>query len=118
MRSLIQKLLDTYDSHDEFKRQLENYHNYIQSEDGRFAHDVFKTSKMALLAELLSARYTKLPASEKDIQQRVFYQLDQMFDFLMAPMRTVNEKHRKREAIYNPKTLMGANLIKSNKKGN
>ena len=118
MRSLIQNLLDTYDSHDEFKRQLENYHNYIQSEDGRFAHDVFKTSKLAVLSELLSARFTKLPADEKDIQQRVFYQLDQMFDFLMAPMRLVNEKHRKQAAIYNPKTLMGANLTKSNKKGN
>ena len=118
MRSLIQNLLDLYEENDEFKRKLENYHNYIQSDDGRFAHDVFHTSKIGVLSELLSARFTKLPADEKDVQQRVFYQLDQMFDFLMAPMRLVNEKHRKQAAIYNPKTLMGANQIKSNKKGN
>jgi hypothetical protein len=116
MRNLIQRLLDTYEVHDEFKRQLENYHNYIQSEDGRFAHDVFKTSRLAIMSELLSARYTKLPAGTKDVQQRVFYELDRMFDFLMAPMRMVNEKRAKRTAIYNPKA-MGAKNSNPTRKG-
>ncbi len=107
MKNLITDLIDTYEKHDEFKRQLENYHNYVESDDGRFVHDIFKTSKLAILSELLSARFTKLPATEKDVQQRVLYQLDQMLEFLMAPMRVVNEKRRRRSATYNP-NLMGA----------
>lgn len=117
MKNLITDLLDTYDRYDEFKRQLENYHNFVQSEDGKFVHDVFKTSKLAMIHELLSARFTKLTAGEKDVQQRVIYQLDQMFDFLMAPMRVVNERKNRRTAIYNPKDLMGAANPNPAKKG-
>jgi hypothetical protein len=117
MKNLITDLLDTYDNYDEFKRQLENYHNWVQSEDGQFVHDVFKTSKLAMTLELLSARFTKLSAGEKDVQQRVIYQLDQVLEFLMAPMKVVNERHNRRSAIYNPKNLMAAGT-KPAKKGN
>ena len=108
MKNLIQDLLDTYERFDDFKRQLELYHKFVSSEDGRFVYDVFKTSKLAMINELLSARFTKLTAGEKDVQQRVIYQLDQVFDFLMAPLRLVNERKSRRTAIYNPKNLMGA----------
>ena len=106
MKNLIRELLDTYDRFDEFKRKLQNYHNYITSDEGEFVRDVFRTTKVAMNVEMFSARFTKLPASEKDIKQRAFYELDQMLDFLMAPMRVVNEKS-KGMSTYGPK-LMGA----------
>ena len=106
MKNLISELLDTYDRYDEFKRKLQNYHNYIQSDEGEFVRDVFKTTKLAMNVEMFTARFTKLPASEKDIKQRTFYELDQMLDFLMAPMRVVNAKS-KSMGTYGPK-LMGA----------
>jgi hypothetical protein len=117
VKNLITDLLNTYERFDEFKRQLENYHNWVQSEDGQFVHDVFKTSKVSILQELLSARFTKLSAGEKDVQQRVIYQLDQVFDFLMAPMRVVNERNKMRSATYNPRDLMGAGKLNPAKKG-
>ena len=106
MKNLIRELLDTYERYDEFKRKLQNYHNYIESDEGEFVRDVFRTTKMAINVEMFSARFTKLSASEKDVQQRTFYQLDQMLDFLMAPMRVVNERS-KSMGTYGPK-LMGA----------
>ena len=106
MKNLIRELLDTYDKYDEFKRKLQNYHNYITSDEGEFVRDVFRTTKLALTVEMFSARFTKLPAGEKDVQQRTFYQIDKMLDFLMAPMKVVNEKS-KSMGTYGPK-LMGA----------
>jgi hypothetical protein len=106
MKNLISELLDTYNRYDEFKRKLQNYHNYIQSDEGEFVRDVFKTTKIAMNVEMFTARFTKLTAGEKDIKQRTFYELDQMLDFLMAPMRVVNEKS-KSMGTYGPK-IMGA----------
>lgn len=117
MRNLINQLLDTYERHDEFKRQLENYHNFVQGDEGRFVYDVFKTSKLTMLQELLSWRYTKLTATEKDVQQRTIYQLDQMLEFLMAPMRMVNERKSRRSAILNPQKSMAAAKTKPAKRG-
>jgi hypothetical protein len=106
MRNLINELLDTYNKYDEFKRKLQNYDNYIKSDEGAFVRDVLKTTKLAINVEVFTARFTKLSAVEKDVQQRTFYQLDQMLDFLMAPMRVVNEKSKSMKT-YGPK-LMGA----------
>lgn len=113
MKSLINELLDTYNRYDEFKRKLQNYHNYITSEEGEFVRDVFRTTKLAITVEMFTARFTKLSAGEKDVQQRTFYQLDQMLDFLMAPMKVVNEKSKKM-STYGPQ-LMGA--VKPNPTG-
>ena len=101
MKTLINELLETYDNHDEFKRQLENYHHFVQSESGKFVYDVFKVCQTSIVNELLTARYTKLSPAEKDVTQKIIYQLNQIFTFLMAPMRMVNKKKSK-------KFLMGA----------
>ena len=106
MKNLINELLSTYNKYDEFKRKLQNYDNYIKSEEGEFVRDVFRTTKLAITVEMFTARFTKLPAGEKDVEQRTFYQLDQMLDFLMAPMKVVNEKS-KPMGTYGPQ-LMGA----------
>jgi hypothetical protein len=106
VKNLISELISTYNQYDEFKRKLQNYHNYVTSPEGEFVRDVFKTTKLAIITEVFTARYTKQSAEDKDVQQRTFYQLDQMLDFLMAPMRVVNEKTKKM-STYGP-SPMGA----------
>jgi hypothetical protein len=110
MKTLINELLATYDKYDEFKRQLENYHHFVQSENGKFVYDVLKTCQAGVVNELLSLRFTKLTPGKKDVEQQVIYQLNQIFTFLMAPMRVVNEKKRK-------KFLMGAATPNPTRKG-
>lgn len=95
MKNLINELIDTYEKYDEFKRQLEGYHNFIKSEDGKFAADVLRICQASAVKELLTVRFTKLPASEKDVMQRTIYQLNQVFEFLMAPMTEVNKKKQR-----------------------
>lgn len=115
MKNLINELIDTYNNYDEFKRQLENYHRFVNSEDGKFVYDIFQTLKLTLTLELLSARFTKLPATEKDVQQRTIYQIDQILDFLMRPMGVINEK-KSRTMTYAPKSMVAA--TKPTRKGN
>lgn len=112
MRTLINELLETYEKFDEFKQQLETYHNFVQSEDGKFIQDVFFHCQTRMVKALLSLRFTKLPANEKDVEQRAIYQINEMLEFLMAPMRVINEKKARR---IKP-NLMGA-VNKSNKEG-
>ena len=113
MRTLINELIETYDKFDEFKHQLESYHNFVQSENGKFVQDVFFHCQTRMVKALLSLRFTKLSPTEKDVEQRTIYQINQMLEFLMAPMRVINEKKAKR---IKP-NLMGA-VNKSNKEGN
>jgi hypothetical protein len=101
MKTLINELLATYDKYDEFKRQLENYHHFVQSENGKFVYDVLKTCQAGVVNELLSLRFTKLTPGKKDVEQQVIYQLNQI---------VVNEKKRK-------KFLMGAATPNPTRKG-
>ena len=112
MRTLINELIETYDKFDEFKRQLELYHNFVQSEDGKFIQDVFFHCQTRMVKALLSLRFTKLSPTAKDVEQRTIYQVNEMLEFLMAPMRVVNEKKAKKI----PPNLMGA-VNKSNERG-
>jgi hypothetical protein len=112
---LINELIDTYEQYDEFKQLLENYHNFVQGDNGKFVHDVLKTTKLSILNEMLSARHTKLPAAEKDITQRAYYQIDQMLDFLMAPMRIINER-RERHKAYQSMGAVTPNPARKDKK--
>ena len=103
MRNLITQIVDNYQNYDEFKRSLESYHKFIKSESGKFAFDVLRLCQTTCVNELLTTRYTKLEPTEKDVQQRTIYQLNQILTFLMAPMTEVNRKKKK-------KALMGAAL--------
>lgn len=101
MKTLINELLETYDKYDEFKRQLENYHHFVQSEQGKFVFDVLRACQTSVVNECLTLRFTKLSPTDKDVAQKVIYQLNQIFTFLMAPMGVVNKKKSR-------KILMGA----------
>ena len=103
MKNLIAQIVDNYQNYDEFKHSLESYHRFITSEDGKFAFDVLRLCQTTCVAELLTSRYTKLTPTEKDVQQKTIYQLNQIFTFLMAPMAEINRKNKK-------KALMGAAL--------
>ncbi len=101
MKTLINELLETYDKHDGFKQELEKYHHFITSDEGKFVFDVLKLCQTSVVNEVISLRFTKMTAQEKDVGQKVIYQLNQIFTFLMGPMREVNKKAAR-------KRLMGA----------
>lgn len=95
MKNLLREIHETYGKNDEFKRQLENYARYIKSPEGRFVQDVFNVIKGTILVTMLSASYTKLDQTEKDVMQRTFYNISQLLDFLLSPVGTIKEKQNR-----------------------
>jgi hypothetical protein len=92
MKKLLRDIYKLYETNDEFKRQLENYGRYIELPEGRFVKDVFMVVRGSLTVTLLSPQYTKLDPTEKDVMQRTFYNINQMLDFLLSPVKKANEK--------------------------
>lgn len=95
MKNLLREIHETYGKDDEFKRQLENYARFIEQPDGRFLRDTFNVLKGTILVTLLSASYTKLDPMEKDVMQRTFFNISQLLDFLLSPVKTIKEKQNK-----------------------
>jgi hypothetical protein len=92
MKNLLHEILDGYKNNDEIKRQLENYGRYIELPEGRFVKDTFLIIKGTIMNTMLSASYTKLDQTEKDVMQRTFYNITQMLDFLISPVKVVKKK--------------------------
>lgn len=99
MKKLLHEIFDGYENNDEFKRQLENYARYIELPEGRFVKDTFLVLKGTILNTMLSAAYTKLDPVEKDVMQRTFFNITQMLDFLMNPVRAIQAKESR---LFNP----------------
>ena len=92
MKSLLRDIAELYKTNDEFKRQLENYARYIGLPEGQFVRGVMLLIKGNMTLTLLSPRYTKLDPTEKDVLQRTFYNINQMLDFLIAPLKEMQKK--------------------------
>lgn len=95
MRKLLHEVFDGYQNNDEFKRQLENYARYIELPEGRFVKDTFMVLKGTILNTMLSSAYTKLDPTEKDVMQRTFYNITQLLDFLLSPVKEIQKKESK-----------------------
>lgn len=94
MKQLLNEFPKLYQSHDEFKRRLEHYQRTIKSDDWQFVRDIILTIKGEIYEQLLSARYTQLPPAEKDIEQRTYYNIIQVLDFLSDPMKWIAKKRQ------------------------
>lgn len=92
MKPLLRELVKLYQENDEFKRRLESYQRAIKSEDWKFLTDTILVIKGNIYTDMLSARYTKLTPSEKDVAQRTYYQLMQVLEFLQDPLKWIKSK--------------------------
>ena len=107
MKSLLRDIFDAHKQNDEFKRQLENYARYIELPEGRFVKDTFTVIKGTILLTMLSSSYTKLDPTEKDVMQRTFFNITQMLDFLLAPVKSVQKKESKLQNLTNQRNPVG-----------
>ena len=107
MRSLLRDIFDLNRQNDEFKRQLENYARYIELPEGKFVKDVFTLLKGTILMTMLSDRYTKLDPTEKDVMQRTFFNITQMLDFLLAPVKSVQKKESRLQNLTSQRNPTG-----------
>lgn len=94
MKNPISLFKELYYSHDDFKRRLENYERVNKTDEWQFLQDIILSMKGDILAELLSKRFTNLPEKEKDIQQKVYYNLMESLNFLASPLKWIKKKSR------------------------
>lgn len=107
MKSLLREIFDGYKNNDEIKRQLENYARFIELPEGKFIKDTFLIIKGTILNTMLSASYTRLDQTEKDVMQRTFYNIDQMLDFLISPVKAVQKKESQLQNLADKRNPIG-----------
>ena len=91
-RNAVTELLRLYDKHDGFKQQLETYSRQMETKEFKFFRDMLLTMKGVILADVFSKGFSELGAADKDVLQRTYFQLNQWIDFMIAPMKAINEK--------------------------
>lgn len=91
-RNAVTELLRLYNKNDAFKQQIETYSRQMETGAFKFFRDMLLTMKGVILADMFSQGFSELGAADKDVLQRTYYQLNQWIDFMIAPMKAINEK--------------------------
>jgi len=95
MKNLMSQFVKVYDTHDDFQRQMDRYDRTLKTDEWKFVRDVLITIKSTMMQELLTAKHTDLPADEKDVMQRTYYNVNQTLDFLMQPTNWIRFKKKR-----------------------
>ena len=101
-RSPLSELLKLYEKHEGFKQQLETYSRQLELGEFKFFKDMLLTIKGVMLADVFSKGFSDLPAGEKDVLQRTYFNLNQWLDFMIQPMREINVKKGRLVNLANP----------------
>lgn len=96
MKNLMANLEARFHADDSFQRLLLNYSRAMKSEDWQFFLYAIESVKMEMQSDLLSLRFTKLDSVEKDVQQRAYYNIRQVLDFLSNPQSWIAKKEMKK----------------------
>lgn len=80
-------------SNEEYARKLVALERASKSDEWRTVIEILWTIKNKMASELVSSRkITELGATEKDIVQRVYHEVNEIIDFLTTPMKWVGKK--------------------------
>jgi len=58
--------------------------------------------KGVMATDMFSSKYTSLPAEEKDVMQKTYYNIDQILTFLLDPIKWMKNRTKYRYST-NPK---------------
>lgn len=95
MKNLLVGIETRFKEDESFQRLLLNYVRATKTENWQFLLYAIESIKMEMREDLLSKRFTKLDATEKDVQQRAYYNIRQVLDFLSNPLTWIQEKEAK-----------------------
>lgn len=99
MKNLLLTLEQRFQTDESFQRLLQNYTRALKEEHWQFLLYVIESVKAEMREDLLSQRFTKLEAVEKDVQQRAYYNIRQVLDFLSNPQAWLTQKKWKRDRL-------------------
>ncbi len=91
-KSLVNHYADYFKNSEEFQHELTNYDRFIAGRNGKFVKKIFADMKGLAAHRMFTSEFTHLSAEEKDVQQRVGYQLFQILDFLLEPRKGMRKR--------------------------
>jgi hypothetical protein len=103
MKDVLNQFVIYFQKSEDFQHKMDTYGRFLSTQDGQFIKDVFLTIKGVILEDMLSTRYTKLEANEKDVQQRAYHHITKLMDFLAEPKRWVRQRSKIYEVLNNVK---------------
>jgi hypothetical protein len=91
-KSLVNHYAKYFQNSEDFQQELTNYDNFLNGRNGKFLKKIFADMKGLSAHRMFSSEFTKLSAEDKDMQQRVAYNIFQILDFIIEPRKWVRER--------------------------
>ena len=104
MKNLLSNFTVFYDSYDDFQRKVSQFQRAIESPEWEFYREHILVIKSQMANNLLSDKFTKMSAEEKDILQQAYYQLNQILDYLDSPVKWFKHRNRFKQVTSNLKS--------------
>ena len=94
MKDLLQQFVRLAENYEEYRIRLEAYGRILKTKEWDFVRDTFMMVRAEMMRDMLSSAHTRLDEREKDVRQRVYYQLNEILDLLLEPRSWVKRRTR------------------------
>ncbi len=94
MRNLLNSFIEVVKGNEAFEQRMGDYERISKTQQWKFVQDVLLTIRGTMATDMFSQKYTNLDPTEKDVQQRTYYQINQLLDFLMQPTGWIRKKRK------------------------
>ena len=92
MKNLLNQFHEYFQQSDDFKQQIVNYQRMLKTKEWRTHYDLLMTIKGIMANDMFSRKYTSLDAQEKDVVQKTYYNINQILDFLLNPVKGIEKQ--------------------------
>src|SRR5512139_2969022 len=96
---------------------MANYERSLKTQEWKFLRDTLLLIKATILTDMLSTRFTNLDMSEKDVEQRAYFNIMEVIDFLLSPDRWIKMKKARFSALANFRGKVKPNQEKEKQHG-
>jgi hypothetical protein len=92
MKNLLKSFYQLFKQNEEFQQKVGAYDRALKTEEWKFLKDTIYVIKGEMLSEMFSQHHTELSATEKDILQRTYYNVNRIMDYLLNPMGWIKNR--------------------------
>jgi hypothetical protein len=104
MKSLLSDFVVFYRAYDDFQQKVDQYQHAIESKEWSFFREHLLVIKSRMANNLLSKKFTELSATEKDIIQKTYYNINQIIDYLDNPVKWFKHRNKLQQVLPNLKS--------------
>lgn len=94
MKDLLTQFVKLAETYEEYRRRLDAYERILKTKEWEFVRDTLLMIRAEMMRDLLSFSHTRLEEREKDVRQRVYYQLNEILDLLLEPRKWIRKRSR------------------------